>query len=184
MFFQTELSLDITLILAVRLLIHKRTPRNTPTPLANKQEDGFVKFEKTSNTPGTKKRASLVEAQNTGPTIAGKVIRWIKYKPNLKSSDSFNCIKGGNMPYDNPRDSRRNSPPKNTPSEKLALTSQDFRDYRKSLGMTQERFSKKFGVPLSTVKKWEQGLALPRISRGRLRLYSNMLCIKMSLAPA
>lgn len=34
---------------------------------------------------------------------------------------------------------------------------EDFiREYRKSLGMTQEEFSKRFEIPLSTLRSWEQ----------------------------
>lgn len=37
----------------------------------------------------------------------------------------------------------------------------DIKQFRKSLGLTQEAFSRKFDIPISTVRNWEQGLSVP-----------------------
>lgn len=36
-----------------------------------------------------------------------------------------------------------------------------LRSIRKKLGMTQEGFSQRYGIPLSTVRKWEQEARYP-----------------------
>lgn len=41
------------------------------------------------------------------------------------------------------------------------ITAQDIRELRKAYGLTQEGFAKKFGIPVSTLRKWEQGVNAP-----------------------
>lgn len=36
-----------------------------------------------------------------------------------------------------------------------------IKEYRKAAGLTQEEFSKAFGIPLPTVKNWDCGKAKP-----------------------
>ncbi len=36
-----------------------------------------------------------------------------------------------------------------------------IKEYRKSVGLTQEQFSELFDIPLSTVKKWDSGISSP-----------------------
>lgn len=37
----------------------------------------------------------------------------------------------------------------------------DIRELRESTGMTQKAFAKMYGIPISTLRKWEQGEASP-----------------------
>lgn len=55
------------------------------------------------------------------------------------------------------------------------FTSQDFIDYRESLGMTQEQFSKAFGISIANLHNWEQGRAMPKISPAKLLVFSNVI---------
>jgi putative transcriptional regulator len=44
----------------------------------------------------------------------------------------------------------------------------DISSIRKKTGLTQEGFSKAFDIPLSTLRKWEQGHRIPRGPAGAL----------------
>ena len=58
------------------------------------------------------------------------------------------------------------------------FTAQEYLAYRNFLGLTQEGFAIKFGVPLGTIRNWEQGLCLPAISPEKLRLVNKVLAFK------
>lgn len=55
-----------------------------------------------------------------------------------------------------------------------AITSEEFVSYRNSLGLTQEQFAETFGVPLGTVRNWEQRRN-PLISVSRLDLFNTIV---------
>jgi putative transcriptional regulator len=44
----------------------------------------------------------------------------------------------------------------------------DVTDIRKKTGLTQAEFSKAFDIPVSTLRKWEQGNRIPRGPAGAL----------------
>ena len=37
----------------------------------------------------------------------------------------------------------------------------DIKELRDSTGMTQKEFASKYGIPISTLRKWEQGESSP-----------------------
>jgi DNA-binding transcriptional regulator YiaG len=55
------------------------------------------------------------------------------------------------------------------------MTADEIRELRRRLAMTQQQFSNKLGVALSTVQKWEAGTFTPRgLSRRALRKLARM----------
>lgn len=52
----------------------------------------------------------------------------------------------------------------------MSMTADEVRELRRRLAMTQQQFSNKLGVSMSTVQKWEAGTTRPRgLSRRALR---------------
>jgi transcriptional regulator with XRE-family HTH domain len=52
----------------------------------------------------------------------------------------------------------------------MSMTAEEIRELRRRLAMTQQQFSNKLGVSMSTVQKWEAGTSRPRgLSRRALR---------------
>lgn len=39
---------------------------------------------------------------------------------------------------------------------------EDLKELRKSLGLSQSQFAKKFGIPCRTIQKWECGASEPK----------------------
>lgn len=37
----------------------------------------------------------------------------------------------------------------------------DVKELRRSLGLSQSQFAKQYGIPVSTIKNWEQGIRTP-----------------------
>ncbi len=60
--------------------------------------------------------------------------------------------------------------PKNTEKDIPLLTPEGLTGYRKSLDVSQKRFAEISGVPLGTIRNWEQGLCIPNISLAKLQL--------------
>jgi DNA-binding transcriptional regulator YiaG len=54
------------------------------------------------------------------------------------------------------------------------LTSEEIKRYRLELGMTQERFSGEFGIPLGTLRRWERGRNVPRSLTGLIRAFAQV----------
>lgn len=48
------------------------------------------------------------------------------------------------------------------------MSATDVTDIRKKTGLTQSEFSKAFDIPVSTLRKWEQGNRIPRGPAGTL----------------
>lgn len=44
------------------------------------------------------------------------------------------------------------------------ISGEEIRVFREELGLTQKQFSESLGIPLSTLRKWEQDVAKPRAS--------------------
>ncbi|MCF7843707.1 helix-turn-helix domain-containing protein [Candidatus Gracilibacteria bacterium] len=59
--------------------------------------------------------------------------------------------------------------------DSTVFTSQELIAYRKSLCLTQKQFAGKFEIPLSTLRKWEQGLSIPSISLAKLQLINSII---------
>jgi len=59
--------------------------------------------------------------------------------------------------------------------EGAIFTSQDLINYRESLGLTQEGFSKRFEIPLGTLRNWEQGFSMPNMSLAKLQLFNRVV---------
>lgn len=68
--------------------------------------------------------------------------------------------------------------PKNTKDPSPLFTSQDLKDYRKSISLSQRKIGIEFSIPLGTIRNWEQNLAIPNISAEKLRLINNVLSWK------
>jgi DNA-binding transcriptional regulator YiaG len=64
------------------------------------------------------------------------------------------------------------------------LTSEQIRKYRESLQMTQREFASRFGVPLGTLRRWEQGENAPRAGASFLRLWNEVLNSATEKKPA
>jgi DNA-binding transcriptional regulator YiaG len=54
------------------------------------------------------------------------------------------------------------------------LTSEEIKHYRLELGMTQERFSAEFGIPLGTLRRWERDRNVPRSIAGLIRAFAEL----------
>ena len=54
------------------------------------------------------------------------------------------------------------------------LTSEQIKEFRVGLRMTQEEFSKAFDIPLGTVRRWEQAVNTPRASSKFIRILAEI----------
>lgn len=68
--------------------------------------------------------------------------------------------------------------PKITEAQDPLFTSQDLKDYRESMSLSQKKLGIEFSIPLGTIRNWEQNLAIPNISVEKLRLINCMLSWK------
>ncbi|WP_137735206.1 helix-turn-helix domain-containing protein [Pseudaquabacterium pictum] len=49
------------------------------------------------------------------------------------------------------------------------VTAAQFRQFRKSLGLSQERFADEYGIPLRTIQRWERADSIPNAVGAILR---------------
>ncbi len=59
---------------------------------------------------------------------------------------------------------------KNAEVNNPVFAPKDLREYRMTHGLTQRQFAKKCGIPLGTIRNWEQGLSIPNISFAKFQL--------------
>lgn len=52
---------------------------------------------------------------------------------------------------------------------------EEIAKYRKKIGMTQKDFSEQFGVPLGTLRRWEQGQNTPLFSNNLRKIFNKLL---------